>query len=148
MEQPINLAQVTRKLVREGVQFLEDRQADGRPFLLFVSWLHVHTALATAPRFRGQSPLGPYGEVVTSPLSELVLYLIVYARSSAKVTSRQTRLQTTNKGPHPLSVTIGRQTDTDVTIGLRVVSDRNLTRAILIRQKTLSDGGVRVCLLP
>ena len=64
VEQPISLPHVTRKLVREGVEFLEERQADQRPFLLFVSWLHVHTALATGPSFRGQSAHGPYGDAV------------------------------------------------------------------------------------
>ncbi|XP_070180146.1 steryl-sulfatase-like isoform X2 [Littorina saxatilis] len=64
VEQPIILPQVTRKLVREGVEFLEQRHADSQPFLLFVSWLHVHTALDTAPQFRGQSLHGPYGDAV------------------------------------------------------------------------------------
>lgn len=54
VEQPIHLPSVTRKLVREGEQFLEERAGDGRPFLLLVSWLHVHTALATAPQFQGR----------------------------------------------------------------------------------------------
>lgn len=64
VEQPIHLPSVMQKLVWEGEQFLEQRHKDGRPFLLFVSWLHVHTALATAPKFSGHSQHGPYGDAV------------------------------------------------------------------------------------
>ncbi|XP_076442770.1 steryl-sulfatase-like [Babylonia areolata] len=64
VEQPIHLPSVTRKLVKEGEEFLQARHADHAPFLLLVSWLHVHTALATAPEFRGQSAHGPYGDAV------------------------------------------------------------------------------------
>ena len=50
------------------------------------------------------------------------------------------------KTPGLPSDTVVRQTDFDVTIGQCVVSDRNLSCAILIRHKTLSD--VEVSLLP
>ena len=32
------------------------------PFLLFVSFLHVHTPLITTENFRGRSPHGLYGD--------------------------------------------------------------------------------------
>ncbi|PVD27835.1 hypothetical protein C0Q70_13010 [Pomacea canaliculata] len=64
VEQPIHLPSVTRKLVTESENFLRARQTDGQPFLLVVSWLHVHDALATAPEFRGRSRYGPYGDAV------------------------------------------------------------------------------------
>ncbi|XP_076442773.1 steryl-sulfatase-like [Babylonia areolata] len=64
VEQPIHLPSVTRKLVKESEEFLQARHTDHAPFLLLVSWLHVHTALATAPEFRGQSAHGPYGDAV------------------------------------------------------------------------------------
>nr|KAG5711997.1 hypothetical protein BaRGS_026438 [Batillaria attramentaria] len=48
----------------ESQQFLQARHADNTPFLLVVSWLHVHTALVTAPQFRGRSQHGPYGDAV------------------------------------------------------------------------------------
>ena len=44
------------------------------------------------------------------------------------------------KDPDPLSGTVVRQTDFDVTIGQCAVSDKNLARAILIRHKKLFDG--------
>ena len=52
------------------------------------------------------------------------------------------------KGSELLSATVVRQRDSDVTIGQRVVSDRNLACAILIRHTALSDGEVKVYLLP
>ena len=50
--------------------------------------------------------------------------------------------------PDPLSDSVAEQTDSDVTIGQYVVSDRNPAGAILIRHKTQFDGEVRVCLFP
>ena len=64
VEQPVHLPSVTRKLVKESEDFLQARHEDSAPFLLLVSWLHVHTALATAPQFSGQSAHGPYGDAV------------------------------------------------------------------------------------
>ncbi|KAK7504181.1 hypothetical protein BaRGS_00004485 [Batillaria attramentaria] len=64
VEQPIHLPSITSKLVMESQQFLQARHADNTPFLLVVSWLHVHTALVTAPQFRGRSQHGPYGDAV------------------------------------------------------------------------------------
>ncbi|KAL8576166.1 hypothetical protein ACOMHN_027821 [Nucella lapillus] len=64
VEQPIHLPSVTPKLVMESEEFLQARHEDHAPFLLIVSWLHVHTALETAPEFRGQSMHGPYGDAV------------------------------------------------------------------------------------
>ena len=52
------------------------------------------------------------------------------------------------KGPCSLLGTVGRQTDLAVTIGQCDVYDRYLACAILMRHKTLSEGEVRVCLLP
>ena len=40
------------------------------------------------------------------------------------------------------------KTDFDVTTRQCVVLDRNLACPILVRRKTLSDGGVKICLLP
>ena len=60
----MHLPSVTRKLVQEGKEFLHARHEDGTPFLLIMSWLHVHTALATAPQFKGHSHHGPYGDAV------------------------------------------------------------------------------------
>ena len=52
------------------------------------------------------------------------------------------------QSPEPPSGTVVRQTDSDVSIGHCVVSDRKLACAILIGHKTLSYDEVEVCLLP
>ena len=52
-----------------------------------------------------------------------------------------------SRDPDPLSDTIVRQTDFDVTIGQYVVPDRNLARAILKRHKAMSDGDAKVRLV-
>ena len=52
------------------------------------------------------------------------------------------------QGPEPLSGTVERQTDVDVAIEQRVVSDRNLACSVLIGHETLSDRELKVCLLP
>ena len=45
-------------------------------------------------------------------------------------------------------VTVVQQTDSDVTVGQCLVTDRNPAFTILIRHRTVSDGEVQVCLLP
>ena len=52
------------------------------------------------------------------------------------------------KAPDLLSSTVVGQTDFDITLGKCVVLDRNLACAVLVRHKTLSNGGVKVCQLP
>ena len=52
------------------------------------------------------------------------------------------------QGPEPLSSTVERQTDADVAIEQRIVSDRNLACSVLIGHETLSDRELKVCLLP
>ena len=54
VELPVDLGGMTRRLVNEGVQFLERRRGGSQPFFLMMSWLQVHTALHAAPPFRGQ----------------------------------------------------------------------------------------------
>ncbi|XP_066515190.1 steryl-sulfatase isoform X2 [Hoplias malabaricus] len=62
VEQPFVSENLTQRMTDEAVEFLE-RNSD-RPFLLFFSFLQVHTALFAAPRFRGKSRHGLYGDAV------------------------------------------------------------------------------------
>ncbi|XP_041352309.1 steryl-sulfatase-like [Gigantopelta aegis] len=64
VEQPIDLETLMRKLVIEGQEFLEERSKDDAPFLLVMSWTHVHTYLHPAKRFGGKSRHGTYGDSV------------------------------------------------------------------------------------
>uniref|UniRef100_A0A8B9HXG6 Steroid sulfatase (microsomal), isozyme S n=1 Tax=Astyanax mexicanus TaxID=7994 RepID=A0A8B9HXG6_ASTMX len=62
VEQPYVSENLTQRMTNEAVEFLE-RSSD-RPFLLFFSFLQVHTALFASPRFRGRSRHGLYGDAV------------------------------------------------------------------------------------
>ncbi|KAJ1116266.1 hypothetical protein NDU88_004482 [Pleurodeles waltl] len=61
-EQPMNLEGTTSLMVKESLAFIKRNQK--RPFLLFVSFLHVHTPLVTNERFLGTSQHGLYGDNV------------------------------------------------------------------------------------
>lgn len=62
VEQPFSAEELTQRMTREAVSFIE-RSAE-RPFLLFFSFLQVHTALFASATFRGSSPHGIYGDAV------------------------------------------------------------------------------------
>ena len=64
VEQPIRLKGLTNRLVTEGVEFLEARNKDQSPFLLHVSWVHVHTFLDPGRNFAGRTQHGRYGDCV------------------------------------------------------------------------------------
>lgn len=64
IEQPIRLPGMTQRLVAESQRFVRSAVSRGRPFLLFLSFLHVHTALFTHPSFAGKSVHGRYGDNV------------------------------------------------------------------------------------
>ncbi|XP_043313588.1 arylsulfatase L-like isoform X1 [Cervus canadensis] len=59
-EQPMRSQRTTPLMLREVSSFVK-RNKQG-PFLLFVSFLHVHTPLVTTENFRGRSPHGLYGD--------------------------------------------------------------------------------------
>ncbi len=58
VEQPIRLKGLTKRLVQESVEFMEKKVDEEKPFLLFVSWLQVHTALHAVAPFAGNSKHG------------------------------------------------------------------------------------------
>ncbi|XP_071079400.1 steryl-sulfatase-like [Haliotis cracherodii] len=64
VEQPIDLETQMAKEVAEGQEFLQARRNDGEPFLLVMSWVHVHVFLAPAQKFLGKSKHGKYGDSV------------------------------------------------------------------------------------
>nr|XP_060625866.1 arylsulfatase H-like [Anolis sagrei ordinatus] len=61
-EQPMKLERTASLILREAVSFIQSNKH--RPFLLFVSFLHVHTPLFTTKRFIGKSQHGIYGDNV------------------------------------------------------------------------------------
>lgn len=64
VEQPIQLPGMTQRLITESQRFVRSAVADGKPFLLFLSFIHVHTALFSHPFFAGKSVHGRYGDNV------------------------------------------------------------------------------------
>lgn len=64
IEQPIRLPGMTQRLVGESQRFVRSAVSQKRPFLLFMSFIHVHTALFTHPSFAGRSVHGRYGDNV------------------------------------------------------------------------------------
>lgn len=61
-EQPANVDRSASLMVKEAASFIE-RNRKG-PFLLFVSFLHVHSPLVTTEKFIGTSKHGLYGDNV------------------------------------------------------------------------------------
>ncbi|XP_033736263.1 LOW QUALITY PROTEIN: steryl-sulfatase-like [Pecten maximus] len=64
VEQPIRLESLMKRYVQEGLEFMEAREKDKEPFLLLLSWDHVHTAMRTSKEFKGRSKHGRYGDSV------------------------------------------------------------------------------------
>ncbi|NXD07480.1 ARSD Arylsulfatase, partial [Nothocercus nigrocapillus] len=61
-EQPMRLERTASLMLKEAVSFIKINRH--RPFLLFVSFLHVHTPLFTTARFLRKSRHGLYGDNV------------------------------------------------------------------------------------
>nr|BDB45824.1 steroid sulfatase [Mus musculus molossinus] len=61
-QRPTDYGGLTRRLADEAALFLRRNRA--RPFLLFLSFLHVHTAHFADPGFAGRSLHGAYGDSV------------------------------------------------------------------------------------
>ncbi|XP_053529405.1 arylsulfatase D isoform X2 [Artibeus jamaicensis] len=61
-EQPMVLERTTALLLKEAIAYMERNKH--RPFLLFVSLLHVHVPLVTTKEFLGTSRHGLYGDNV------------------------------------------------------------------------------------
>lgn len=64
VEQPVHLPGLTQRIVAEVDTFVRSAVADKKPFLVFVSFVHVHTALFTHPALAGRSVHGRYGDNV------------------------------------------------------------------------------------
>ncbi|XP_068126013.1 steryl-sulfatase isoform X2 [Hyperolius riggenbachi] len=62
IQQPIKYDTVTQRMTGEAVHFITRNKH--KPFLLFMSYLQVHTALFASRNFRGNSKHGIYGDAV------------------------------------------------------------------------------------
>ncbi|XP_069617666.1 arylsulfatase H-like [Ranitomeya imitator] len=62
IEQPMKVERTASQILREAQQFIDRNK--NQPFLLIVSFLHVHTPLITTEAFIGKSKHGLYGDNV------------------------------------------------------------------------------------
>ncbi|NXO36764.1 STS sulfatase, partial [Locustella ochotensis] len=62
IQQPLSYENLTQRLTKEAMQFIG--RNTGKPFLLVLSYLHVHTALYASENFKGKSKHGLYGDAV------------------------------------------------------------------------------------
>ena len=62
VEQPLILENLTARFTNDAIDFIETNHA--KPFLLFMSYLKVHTALFTTKAFSGHSGHSDYGDNV------------------------------------------------------------------------------------
>ena len=62
VEQPVILENLTMKFTNEAKHFIHSHKDE--PFLLFMSYVKVHTSLFSSPKFRGHSVHGRYGDNV------------------------------------------------------------------------------------
>ncbi|XP_073918920.1 steryl-sulfatase isoform X3 [Castor canadensis] len=60
IQQPMSYDNLTQRLTTEAVQFIQ--QNAETPFLLFLSFIHVHTALFSSKEFAHKSKHGRYGD--------------------------------------------------------------------------------------
>ncbi|XP_076838468.1 steryl-sulfatase [Brachyhypopomus gauderio] len=102
VEQPYMAENLTQRMTGEAVEFLE-RNSDG-PFLLFFSFLQVHTALFTSPRFRGKSSHGLYGDVVMEV--DWSVGQIMKTLERLKLKEKTLVYLTSDQGPHLEEISI------------------------------------------
>ncbi|KAM5179543.1 steryl-sulfatase [Mantella aurantiaca] len=62
IQQPLIYENLTQKMTNEAIHFISRSKL--QPFLLFMSYLQVHTALYASQDFRGRSKHGIYGDAV------------------------------------------------------------------------------------
>lgn len=62
IQQPLLYENLTQRMTSEAVKFILRNQ--NKPFLLFMSYIQVHTALFASAEFRGKSKHGIYGDAV------------------------------------------------------------------------------------
>lgn len=65
IEQPIRLAGLSQRLVQEGSEFIRNASRSNQPFLVVMSWIHMHVYIRTAKEFTGiNSRFGRYGDAL------------------------------------------------------------------------------------
>ncbi|XP_057188746.1 steryl-sulfatase [Triplophysa rosa] len=102
VEQPFISENLTQRMTNEAIEFLE-RNSE-RPFLLFFSFIQVHTALFASPRFRGQSQHGLYGDAVMEV--DWSVGQIMQTLERLKLKENTLVYVTSDQGPHLEEISI------------------------------------------
>lgn len=64
VEQPIRLPGLCQRLMKEGMEFIQNATSTGQPFMAVMSWVHMHAFLSTGKNFEGRSEFGRYGDAL------------------------------------------------------------------------------------
>uniref|UniRef100_A0A4W3JQR5 Sulfatase N-terminal domain-containing protein n=2 Tax=Callorhinchus milii TaxID=7868 RepID=A0A4W3JQR5_CALMI len=96
IQQPFSYQNLTQRMTDEAVGFIS-RNVD-QPFLLFLSFLQVHTALYSSEEFRGKSNHGLYGDNVEEMDWSVGQILMVLER--LQVSNKTLVYFTSDQGPH------------------------------------------------
>lgn len=62
IQQPIEMNGLTKKLTIKADEFVSNAVSEGKPFLLMINFLKVHSAHFPSKNFRGKSSHGPFGD--------------------------------------------------------------------------------------
>ncbi|MBN3303067.1 STS sulfatase, partial [Amia calva] len=102
VEQPFSAESLTQRMTHEAVDFL--RRNTERPFILFFSFVQVHTALFASERFRGKSAHGVYGDAVEEV--DWSVGQIVNTLDSLNLTENTLVYLTSDQGAHLEEISI------------------------------------------
>jgi len=64
VEQPIQLTALSKRLVQESREFIDNATAANAPYLLVVSFVHIHTVLRVSKDWEGSSRHGILGDAI------------------------------------------------------------------------------------
>ncbi|XP_063068164.1 steryl-sulfatase [Engraulis encrasicolus] len=102
VEQPYVAENLTRRMTAEALEFIQENSE--KPFLLFLSFLQVHTALFASPHFRGRSSHGIYGDAVMEV--DWSVGEVLRALESQQLTNQTLVYLTSDQGPHLEEISI------------------------------------------
>eukprot|EP00076_Gallus_gallus_P036853 XP_025002391.1 steryl-sulfatase isoform X6 [Gallus gallus] len=101
IQQPLSYENLTQRLTTEAVRFIERNH--NAPFLLVLSYLHVHTALYASKMFRGKSRHGLYGDAVEEmdwSVGMLILGQILDVLENYNLSNRSLVYFSSDQGAH------------------------------------------------
>uniref|UniRef100_A0A671T682 Steryl-sulfatase-like n=1 Tax=Sinocyclocheilus anshuiensis TaxID=1608454 RepID=A0A671T682_9TELE len=102
VEQPYTSENLTQRMTSEAIEFLE-RNSE-RPFLLFFSFLQVHTGLFASRLFRGRSQHGLYGDAVMEV--DWSVGQIMHTLERLNLKENTLVYMTSDQGPHLEEISI------------------------------------------